>query len=250
MIKILILLAPAASLLATPTLAQTGQSPVNSATATPSAQDPTRMAEAAKTIDYVFPVGTYARMMNGSMDAIMKSAMQGMSAIPLKQLAAIGGVDEAKLAKMGNGSLKEMMAILDPAYEQRVDLSMHAMMDQIVKLMTRFEPEVRNGLTQAYASNFTIGQLQDMNKFFTTPAGTAYASKSMMLFMDPAVTTKMQAFMPEMMKQMPAIGEQVKAATAKLPKPRAYADLTTDEKARLAALLGISEDQLAKQKRQ
>jgi len=58
---------------------------------------------------------------------------------------------------------------------------------------------------------------------------------------------KMQAFMPKMMKQMPAIVEKVKTATADLPPPRKYADLSDAETAELADLLGISVAELEEQ---
>lgn len=54
----------------------------------------------------------------------------------------------------------------------------------------------------------------------------------------------MQQFMPRMMEEMPAIIENVKTATAGLPSPRDYKDLTGAERTRLAALLGISREEL------
>lgn len=111
-------------------------------------------------------------------------------------------------------------------------------------LMTQFEPDIREGLASAYAGRFDTKQLQEMNAFFATPTGRAYAADSYIVMMSPEVMSKMQGLVPRLMKEMPAVIEKVKAATASLPEPRKYADLTNAERDKLAALLGISRKEL------
>jgi hypothetical protein len=223
--------------------------PAMAAEAAPAAQtdvptDTVRLAAARQTVDYVFPLGTYARIMNGTMDQVMDSVMQSVSKMPLKDLAGISGVDTEKL---GSASLAEIMEIYDPAYEERMKVSTRVMMGEMTGLMTEFEPEIREGLIQAYAAKFDAKQLGELNAFFATPTGATYAADSYLIMMSPEVMAKMQAFMPKMMQQMPAIVAKVKTAAAELPKPRQYADLNKAEKSRLAKLLGISEAELEKQ---
>jgi len=103
---------------------------------------------------------------------------------------------------------------------------------------------VREGLASAYAKRFTATQLTELNSFFATPTGKAYAADSMVIFMDPEVMKKMQEFVPTMMKAMPAIVDKAKTASASLPEPRKLQDLSPSDRARLAKLLGIPEDQL------
>ncbi|MEJ2410537.1 MAG: DUF2059 domain-containing protein [Novosphingobium sp.] len=206
--------------------------------------DPARLAAARQTVDYVFPAGTYARIMNGTMDKMMDSVMDSMSKMPLKDLAGIGGVDTSKL---GSASMAEIMEIYDPVFKERINITTHTMMSQMVGIMSEFEPEIRNGLVQAYAAKFDIKQLGELNTFFATPTGKEYAADSYLIMMSPQVMAKMQAFMPKMMRQMPAIMAKVKAATANLPRPRKFADLTQAEKSKLAQILGISEAKLEKQ---
>ena len=100
------------------------------------------------------------------------------------------------------------------------------------------------GLASAYAGRFDTKQLQEMNAFFATPTGRAYAADSYIVMMSPEVMSKMQGLVPRLMKEMPAVIEKVKAATASLPEPRKYADLTNAERDKLAALLGISRKEL------
>jgi hypothetical protein len=118
------------------------------------------------------------------------------------------------------------------------------MMTEMMGLMTEVEPDIRDGLTSAYAARFDTAQLQDLNAFFATPTGKAYAADSYLIMMSPEVMAKMQAFMPKFMKLMPSLVEKVQAATAKLPPMRKYADLSEAEKNRLAGLLGVSRRKL------
>lgn len=211
--------------------------------------DPARLDAANAVVDHIFPTGTYARMMNGSFQAMMKSAMNGAGELPLRQLAEIAGASQDEVSKLADGTLNQMMEIYDPAYKQRMGAMMDAMNGELGKLMTTFEPAMREGLAQAYAKHFSVEQMGDLNRFFDTPTGKAYAADSMLLFMDPAVMERMQKAMPEILKQMPTMIKAMEAATANLPKPKQYKDLTPAERTKLAKLLGITDAQLARQHR-
>jgi hypothetical protein len=71
----------------------------------------------------------------------------------------------------------------------------------------------------------------------------------MLIQTDPEVIGQMTSALPRamrtMMSQMPAIARRVDAATAGLPKPRKWADLSPAERTKLAQLLGVSEESLA-----
>ncbi|MCJ2187787.1 DUF2059 domain-containing protein [Novosphingobium beihaiensis] len=233
-----------ALLAAAPALAAEAAPATAPATVSEVPADPARLAAARQTVDYVFPAGTYARIMNGTMDKIMDSIMDSMLKMPLKDLAGIGGVDTSKLS---SASMAEIMEIYDPSYKERTSIITHTMMSQMAGIMTEFEPDIRDGLAQAYAEKFDVKQLGELNAFFATPTGKEYAADSYLIMMSPQVMAKMQAFMPKMMKQMPAIMEKVKTATADLPKPRKFADLSKAEKTKLAKILGLSETELEKQ---
>lgn len=206
--------------------------------------DPARMAAARITVDHIFPLGTYARLMGAPMDKMMQNLMGGMGQMPVRELAAMSGASPAELAKLNKTTVADIMAIYDPAYQQRMTVVMHTMMGQMGGLMSQIEPGIREGLAQAYASRFTADQLADMNRFFDTPSGHAYADNAMALQMDPAVIAKMQGFVPIMLKQMPEITKKVEEATASLPKPRKWQDLTAAQRKDLARLLGVPESQM------
>ncbi len=240
--------APLALALATalPAAATTPPAPVEQAPI-----DPARMALARTTVDAVFPEGTYAKLMNGALNGMMGKIMDGVGQMPLRDLAAMSGKTADDLQKLGKTNLNDIMAIYDPAFKERMNVSMGVIMPAMIKMMGEFEPGMRDGLTEAYARKFTPEQLADMNRFFATPSGQAYAANAMLIQMDPAVLDRMMGAMPKMlgnlMKEMPALEKQIKEETAKLPQPRSYKDLSPAERKKLADLLGITETQLAAQ---
>lgn len=218
--------------------------------AAPAAVDPARAAAARATIDYIFPAGTYGKLFGGTFSQIMDQTMNSVSAMPMADLVRSTGVPQEDIAKLGKTSLADVMEIMDPAYKQRQKATMDAMMPALTHMMATMEPSMREALAEVYAKRFTLAQLNDMNRFFATPSGTAYANNSMLIMMDPEVVGRIAKDMPKMMQdlvaQMPAIQEKVKAATADLPKARSYEDLTAEQKARLASLLGVDPKELAK----
>ncbi len=209
------------------------------------APDAERLALATRLSAKILPDGIYKQMFNGVFDQMGNGMMTQMMDVPLRDFAAMAGEDgEALKAKMGPGTLKQVMAIIDPNFNERMAAMFKAMEPEFSKLFTKFEPPMREGLTVAYAKKFSATQLKELDLFFATPTGSAYASQSMTIFMDPAVMEKMMGVMPEMMKSMPEMMKPAMAAMAKFPKMRTAKDLTKAERAQLAELMGIPENKL------
>lgn len=203
--------------------------------------DPARLAAAQRTVDRIFPSGTYARIMRGSMDGVMRTVIDSLGTVSVQQIAALAGLPDEDVAKLGDGTLDQVMAIYDPAYRQRTETTMRVVMERMAGVMGKLEPEMRAGLARAYAGRFDERQLGELNAFFATPTGAAYAEQSMTIFLDPQVMQSAQKMMPLLLEELPAIQEAAIEATAKLPAPRTTCDLGKDEKARLAKLLGLPE---------
>jgi hypothetical protein len=243
-LSLTVLAAAAGFACAPPAIAQ------ETAPAAQAAPDAARIAAAKVTIDYIVPAGTYSKLFGGSFNQIMNQTMDSMTTMPLADLVKASGIPQQDIAKLGGATLADVMQIMDPAYKQRQQATMNAMMPALNQMMTTMEPSMREALAEAYARRFTLDQLNDMNRFFATPSGTAYANNSLLIMMDPEVVRRITKDMPKMiqdfMAQMPAIQKKVEADTANLPKPREYKDLTPDQRARLAKLLGIDEKDLGK----
>lgn len=200
--------------IATPALAQQSPSTVVENTA-----DPARIAAAKPVIDKLWPIGTYRRMMDGSMSKIMDSMMESM--MGMKASDIIGPMDKSGKASedAGTKSMGELAMKADPNFRERTRLMMDAMMSGMIPIMEKIEPQVRENLTKIYARRFSAAELADMGTFFQTPSGKAYAEQSMLVFMDPEMIQGMQAFVPELMKSMPDIMKKAEAATKHLPPP-------------------------------
>lgn len=212
----------------------TGIAPVAVAQVT----DPARLAAAQRTVDAIFPQGTYEKLMKASLDAVLGQVIDTMGIVSPYEIAGLVDMPVEDVQKIDKAKMAEVLAIYDPAYRQRAEGGMRAMMDQVGALMTRIEPDVRQALQRAYAGRFNAQQLDEMNAFFATPTGKLYAEQSMMIFLDPEIMQTMQKMMPVMLEQMPAMVEAAKSATADLPPARTTCDLSKDELVRVLKLVG------------
>ena len=203
-----------------------------------------RIPAAEQVVARIFPPGTYARMMNDTMKPMMDNIMGSFMDVPLAEIAKLSGLPAEELPPMGEGTLREVAAILDPAFEERTRLMSNVTMQLIADVMVEIEPSYRAGLARAYASRFTEAELADMAAYFSTPVGARYAAESMLINTDPQVMATMNEMVPTMMRVMPEMMAKAKEAEAKLPPRRTFSDLTPAEQARLAELLGISVETL------
>jgi Uncharacterized protein conserved in bacteria (DUF2059) len=230
--------------LASPGLAQTivsTQAPISSAT---TAVEAGRLALGQKIAGRLLPDGIYQKMLGGTMDQLMSGMMDQMMDLPMRDLAGMAGMKPEELKALGPGTMKQVMAIMDPNFKARMNLTMKVMMGEMGGLMGAMEPDLRAGLAEAYASQYSTEQLSEIDRFFATPTGATFAGKSTLIMMDPAMMKRMQAMMPKIMDAMPAMIQKVTAANATLPKVRDYKALTADERAKLASLLGMKASDL------
>ncbi|ASK89271.1 DUF2059 domain-containing protein [Sphingorhabdus sp. SMR4y] len=218
--------APLALVLSGPAIAQDKTVPADDAEQL--ATDPARLAAAKVTVDYLFPLGTYERMMKGTMDEMMDSIINQSLDRSMAETMKDMGIDDPELDELGDASINDMMLERDPHFRERMQISTRVMTNEMVDLMTSMEPALRKSLANIYARKFTADQLAEMNAFFATETGGAFARDYMMVFVDPEMMQSMMGFVPEMMQAMPAIMKKVEEATTHLPPP-----LTQDTDARL-----------------
>lgn len=207
---VLALLASVAGM-AAPAVAQT--------TPVADAPDTARLETARRVMGRLWPDGLYRRMMSGTMQQIVDSTMASMGQIPVEEMAKAAGSKE-DLGDIKGKSMAELMEAADPAYRERTRITIDVMMGEMIPLMEKAEPGIRESLAQTYARRFTAAQLADLDRFLATPSGSAFADQFFLAYTDPEVVQQMQSFTPELMKAMPAILTKVQAATAHLPPPR------------------------------
>lgn len=222
----LITLAACALLLAAPALAQ--------APPTPDA----KLAMARAVVARVLPPGGMQKMMRAVMEAVPAQTMNQMMDRRLADFAGMAGTDAATLKnQLGDATLRQIMTVADPAFEERQRRTMVAMGNGMAAVMGSLEPELREGMAQAYASSFTPEELAAAHDFYRTALGGAVAAKSMLLVSDPAYLKMMEGLYPKMMQAMPAMIADVQKATADLPPPRKMDQLSKAEREQLLALI-------------
>jgi len=235
-----------ASLITIAALVATSPAMAQTAPATPvvAPTDPATLAEARLVVAHLLPAGTYKKMFGPMMGSVMGNIGDSMKALPLRQLAEMGGLDPKQAAALDKVRIDEVMAIYDPHWRERMQLSSRAMFEAMADFFTTLEPEIREAMAHAYASHFTLAELTDIDHFFATPSGDKFSSQYMTIATDPAMTAEMQSMMPKMMQQMPQFVAAAQKATASLPAPRKLKDLTPAERTRLAKALGVDESKL------
>jgi len=190
-----------------PARAQTAAAP-----APAPAISPAREAAAARVVDRLWPLGTYRRIMDGTMSKIMDSMMQSMFGMKTSDLGPTGKTADGK-------TLAQMAEEKDPHFRERIKISMDVMMREMLPVIEKIEPSVREALTRIYARDYTEAQLGELDAFLQTPTGQQFGRKWMMSFTNPEMTGVMAKVVPMLAQAMPGIKAKIEAATAHLPPP-------------------------------
>ena len=237
LLALMLAASPATQAVASP---GTDKAPESTALAEEAGQpvDPALLVKAQPIAAIVLPDGTMARMMGPMMQKMLKPMMDSVSKMPIRHLLEAGGLDPDQTDKLSAATVKDVMEILDPAFHERMTVMTETMFPALGRFMSQFEPDMREGMAEAFAGRYTAPELDEINAFLHTPTGAKFGSGFMMLATDPHYIGKMQTIVPKMMEAMPSIMKETSAALAKLPKPRKYEDLSKAERDRLAELLG------------
>jgi len=204
------------------------------------AEQEVRLPAAQAIVAKIVPPGTMGEMMNsmfsGMLGPIMDLAAQPSNSEVAKQL----GLESWEIVLDAEQSA-EVLALLDPVWRERQERTMAATQVAIGKMMTTMEPILREAMAQLYAINFEARELADIDAFFSTESGAAYARKSFTMASDPRMMGAMMQAMPEMMGSVAEIEAEMAAAVADLPPARTYADLDAAQRERLAELTGLDQ---------
>lgn len=203
------------------------------------AEQEARLPAARQVIGAMMPDGFYGKMMSGVMEKTMRP-MMSMFTTPEFIISSRLDVDPKTIDDLSEDEQREIAAMLDPAWDRRVDAIVGILSGKMGGMFEALEPPMREGLTRAYAVRFDDAQLADIAAFFATPTGAAYAQESMALFADPQVMSSTMQAMPAMMAGFGDMEGAMTEAMAALPAERGYSDLAAAERARLAKLLGVA----------
>ena len=180
---------------------------------------PERLAISSRIAGKILPDGSYARMMNDTMEQMIDGAMSAMLDMDVGAITAM--LTEEERAKVDPAllqmSMRELMEKCDPHFVERLSITNRTMWSELGPVMTRMEPRMREALAASLARRFDVATLSEIDRFFVTPAGAAFAAESVVMWTSPEMGAAMAESMPDMMEAMPSIFAKVQAATAHLP---------------------------------
>lgn len=202
-----------------------------------------RLPLAKKIVDKMVPPGTYGEMMGSMFNKIIGPMMSKFEDASPADVAKQIGV-EADEIDLDSNQLAEVSALLDPAWQERRKLEMTTVQGAMGKMMTAMEPGVRAALSEAYAVYFDQKELTDIDAFFSTDSGVAFARKSFTMSSDPRFIAATMKALPDAMGALSDMEEEVKTASAALPPLRGWADLSGEQRVRLSELTGLNAQQL------
>lgn len=207
------------------------------------AEQQERLPQASRVVDQMMPPGTLGEVMSGMFSRIIDPIV-GKFAKPSSQEVARNLGVEADDLHLSGDQVAEVTALIDPAAEQRNQATVTALKSAMGKAMTVMEPPMRQGMSEAFAVDFDTGQLGDIQSFFATSSGSAFAKKFFTMSTDPHVLGAMMKSLPMMMQALGGMEKDIKAAAAGIPAPRTWDELSAAQRARLAQLTGLSQARL------
>jgi hypothetical protein len=178
------------------------------------AVDPARLKIAEQLVLKLVPPGTYQRMMADMAKGDLMQSILGMDA---GALAGMAGADADETAKVSGKSMLDLATEKDPHFKERMDIMMKVMFEEMGTMFEKVEPDVRIAMAQIYARKYDAKQLTDLNQFFGSGSGAAFAQNFMASFTDKEMMTASMKAVPVLMEGMPTIMKKVEAATAHLP---------------------------------
>jgi Uncharacterized protein conserved in bacteria (DUF2059) len=206
--------------------------------------DPAQLALAQGTAAKLLPDGAYGKMMDQMLGQFIKPILALDSGMSAMQIASKTGVDYDVADKLTEDQRNEVVALLDPDRQARNDGMMNVLKPMLIDMGKTLEGPMRDGIARAYARKFSAGQLSEINAFFATPSGQAYAAESFAIQADPEVLSATFQALPVMMTKFMGSGPDLEAQMKALPQERKVAELDAPALKRLAALLGTTPEAL------
>lgn len=202
-----------------------------------------RLPAAQQLIAKVIPEGTMGEMMDTIFDSVlgpmMAMAPDGAATTLAKQI----GLRPSDLM-LEDDQAAELASLFDPAWDdrqQREVAMFPSMMKEVVGLM---EPGMRKAMSELYAIRFSSGELTEIDAFFSTDAGGKYAREAFLMASDPRIMASTMDAMPALMGMLGDIEARMAASTADLPAIRRFAELSPEERAKVAEVTGYSIEEI------
>lgn len=200
---------------------------------------PAQLALAQQTTTALVPPGSLAKMIDNMYGKFFKGLMGELGGMSDLMLSIKTGVESEKIEALDEKSKAAIANLFDPQRQQREEQAMNVIKPLITEALGDLEGPMRNGMAHAFARKFTAQQLGEMNAFFATPTGKAYADEWMALQADPEVMLAMVKAVPPLINKFMDRGPEIEGKLKDLPKERQLADLSDAELVKLAKLMKV-----------
>lgn len=203
------------------------------------AEQAARLPAANRLIAKVIPEGTMAEMMDklleGVLGPMMALAPNGAATSLAKQI----GTDASTL-DLTDEQANELASLFDPAWAERQQREAAMVPELMKEVMGVMEPGMRKAMAELYAIRFSDSELAQLDGFFSTPTGSKYARESFLMASDPRIMASTMESMPALIGVIGNLEARMAERTADLPLVRSFADLSPEERAKVAQMTGYS----------
>ncbi len=209
---------------------------------------PAQLALAKQTTGALVPAGSLEKMMDNLYGKLFRGFLGEFGGVSDLMLSYKTGVESDKIAALDQPTREKIADIFDPNRKAREEQVMANIKPIISEVLRDLETPMRDGMAAAFARKFSADQLTQMNAFFATPAGSAYASEWMALQADPEVMLAIIRSVPPMIDKWVDRAPELEGKFKDLPKEKQLTDLSDAELAKLAGLLKVDVQTLKDQR--
>lgn len=208
------------------------------------AEQEARLPLARRVVERIMPPGVLGEALGGMFDGMLGPLLEGAAnPQPAEVVAELLGMQGTDL-DLSEAEAARAAQLLDPAWQERRRREVEAAPALLGAMMGAMEAPLRDAMTELYAIHFSQGELADIDAFFATPSGAAYARQSYAMTSDPRLSAAMISQMPLLFSSAQSIEQQLAEMTADLGPKRTFADLSANERKALADMLGWTVEEL------
>lgn len=144
--------------------------------------------------------------------------------------------------ELEQAAAEEALAIIEPNWQERRAAELAATEQMMALFTSALEPSMREAMAEMYAIYFTETQLREIAAFYGTPAGEVFARANYEMSGDPQFYARMfgNETLSEAFEELGGL-EEFEAVPV---ETRAFADLSSEERRRLAVLTGLTEAEI------
>lgn len=205
---------------------------------------PEQLALGEQVATAMFPQGSYRRVMNETFRDLLQPMLESINFLDNSRIISFAGVDLQLIEELDIETKRQISAIADPNIKERNAASVGAITQLMASVAEEIEPDIRKGLSRAYAKRFEADELQDIIAFMQTPSGQKFGTETFPMLSGREVASAAIQATPRLLERFGDLEGIIEETTSGLPPERALDDLDANERQLLAQLLGVEETNL------